>query len=273
METNYMFNDYDTIFRLYSIEGKTLEQIGLLFNKSKGQVFSHVKKLGIGRYDYKKQLHLNGKSLCSKCKEIKDIINFTVNKNKEVLNGIQPTCKECDSKVGRDWYEKNTELTKNRAKQHREEHVEKHRELSRKKIAKSRKNKPHIHRLKGLLSRFIKATKQNKTMTTTVMLGYSYDDFKNFVNESKLPLEGNHVDHKCPISWFKEDVPASVANSLDNLQIITEHENETKSQWWSHPISEKYYEIIKIWIKDEYLQRFVKQQDVYVDIKTIFYTS
>jgi|688.fasta_scaffold504818_2 hypothetical protein len=273
METKDLFFDYDTMFKLYSVEGKTLECIGEMFNKSRAQVFNNMKKLKIGRYDYKKQLHNEGKSICSKCGEIKEITSFILNKKREVLNGIKNTCKSCDSEIGRDWYEKNTQLTKDRAKKHREENLEKHRELSRKKVAKSRKNKPHIHRLKGLLSRFIKATKQNKTMTTTVMLGYSYDDFKNFVNESKLPLEGNHVDHKCPISWFKEDVPASVANSLDNLQIITEHENETKSQWWSHPISEKYYEIIKVWIKDEYLQRFIKQQDFYVDIKTVFYTS
>jgi uncharacterized membrane protein YheB (UPF0754 family) len=273
METKDLFFDYDTMFKLYSIEGKTLECIGEMFNKSRAQVFNNMKKLAIGRYDYKKQLHNKGKSICTKCGEIKEITFFIVNKKREVLNGIKNTCKSCDSEIGRDWYEKNTQLTKDRAKKHREENPERHRYLARKKVAKSRKEKPHIHRLKGLLNRFIKATKQSKTMTTTFMVGYTYEDFKLFVNNSELSLKGNHVDHKCPISWMLDDVPAYIANSLSNLQIITENENETKSQWWSHPLTIEFYDSVVKWVKDEYKHRFVLQGEYYVDIKSKYYVK
>jgi hypothetical protein len=273
MDKSDLFFDYKTMFDLYCVEGKTLVEIGVIFNKTRNQVFNNIKKLKIGRQDYKKQLHSEGKSKCTKCGEIKNLDCFKINKTRNVLNGVEPTCKSCDSNTGRDWYLKNQEITKKRAKQHRENNPERHRELSRKKISKYRKNSPHIHRLKGILSRFIKLTKQNKNASTTIVLGYTYEDFKIFVKNSELPLEGNHVDHKCPISWMLSDVPPSIANNLENLQIITESENEKKSQWWSHPITKEYFSILYPWVKDEYKSRFILQDGVYVDIKSEYYKS
>jgi predicted DNA-binding protein YlxM (UPF0122 family) len=265
------FSDYNTMFDLFCIQDKSLEEIGLIFNKTRAEVHNNMKKLKIGKHDFKKRLHKENKSICSKCYEIKDISNFTVNEEKEVLNGVKPTCKSCDSKVGRDWYEKNSQITKERAKRHREDNPERHRELSRKKAAKSRLEKPYIHRLRGLLRRFIIATKQDKNLRTTEMLGYDFSDFKAFVDSSLLPLNGNHVDHKCPISWMTDNVPASIANSLDNLQIISENENETKSQWWSHPLTIDFYFQLEKWIKSEYKDRFTLQGEYYVDIRSDYY--
>ena len=265
------FSDYETMFDLYCVQIKSLEEIGFIFNKTRSEVFNNMKKLGINKHDYKKQLHNDCNSICSCCGEIKSLTNFTINKNRNVLNGVKSICKSCESNIGKQWYENNQDLTKQRAKEHRLNNPERHRELSRKKVAKSREEKPHLHRLRNLLRRFIIATKQNKTTRTTEMLGYDYLDFKLFVDSSLLPLKGNHVDHKCPISWMTDNVPASIANSLDNLQIITENENETKSQWWSHPISFDFFNIIKPWIRDDYISRFTLQGNEYVDIKSKYY--
>lgn len=256
---------------MFCIQGKTYSEISDILKISRTKLAKHINKLGIHKHTYQDELHGKGLWKCNKCKCVKNINDFKVKLNKQLYKDISNTCIECDKKVSQKHYLNNKDSYKLRAKKHRDENPERHRELSRNKISISRKSKPHIHRLKGLLSRFIKATKQNKIATTTIMLGYSYDEFKLFVNKSLLPLKGNHVDHKCPLSWMSDNVPAHIANSLENLQIITENENESKSQWWSHPLSINYYNLLKEWIVDEYKDRFVLQGEFYVDKKSDYF--
>jgi hypothetical protein len=268
-DLNYI--TYEMIYEMFCIQNKTYTEISEILKVSKYNLVKHIGNLGINKHTYQDELYNKGLWKCNKCKTIKNLQEFRIKLNKQLYKDISNTCKTCDSNVGKDWYNKNTQLTKDRAKKHREENPERHKELARIKAVKSRKEKPHIHRLKSLLSRFIKATNQNKDMKTTVMVGYSYNDFKNFIDSSELPLKGNHVDHKCPISWMYDNVPAHIANSLDNLQIITENENETKSQWWSHPLTIEYYDLLKQWIKDKYKNRFTLQGNFYVDTQSKYY--
>jgi|TARA_B110000902_G_scaffold229194_1_gene269834 hypothetical protein len=85
------------------------------------------------------------------------------------------------------------------------------------------------------------------------VLGY---DIKEFINEIGSPKKGYDIDHKIPLSWFKEGTPISVMWDLRNLHIITSKENRVKSNKWCHPIVEEYRVEIKDSIKDKYIDKF-----------------
>jgi len=85
------------------------------------------------------------------------------------------------------------------------------------------------------------------------VLGY---DIKEFINEVGSPKKGYDIDHKIPLSWFKEGTPISVMWDLRNLHIITSKENRVKSNKWCHPIVEEYRMEIKDSIKDKYIDKF-----------------
>lgn len=78
---------------------------------------------------------IDGKRKCSKCGVVKILDEFT--KNPNCLNGRERKCKECTQKsrktpeqiasqrrLGREWYERNKDLTKYRAAQYAKEHPE-----------------------------------------------------------------------------------------------------------------------------------------------------
>jgi hypothetical protein len=253
----------------YYINELTAAEIGIKYSKPTSYIHNALSKWGYTQELYAHKLHDEGKRKCKKCKEIKDLSEYR--KSNRGLFGINSQCETCFKESTNSYYLNEQERAKLRAKEWRENNPDRARELSKIKVTKSRKENPHIHRMKGLLRRFIKATKQNKTTRTSEMLGYTYDDFKNHIQSFELPLIGNHVDHKCPISWFESNVPANVCNSLKNLQVISENENEVKSQWWSHPIEKLFFEEISDWIKQEYKSRFLLINDYYVDIKSPFY--
>lgn len=259
----------DNLYHDYYIDELSAEQIAIKYNKKKDYIHRVLKKWGFTHELHALKLHNDGLRKCKKCKKTKSLSEFKI--SKVGLFGLNSQCQDCFKDTKNSYYMNEHERAKERAKNWRNENPERSRELSRIKVKNSRKENPHIHRMKNLLARFIKATKQNKTTRTTEMLGYGYNDFKNHILTFNLPIEGNHVDHKCPISWFKNNVPASICNALDNLQVISENENEVKSQWWSHPIKDEFFNIIKPWIKDEFLSRFTLIDKEYIDIKSPYY--
>ena len=58
--------------------------------------------------------------VCSKCKELKSIGEFSVDKRS--LDGCQCKCKKCDKEQGKQYYEKNKKQERERNKQYKEEH-------------------------------------------------------------------------------------------------------------------------------------------------------
>jgi hypothetical protein len=89
----------------------------------------------------------------------------------------------------------------------------------------------------------------NKTFS---LLSYSFDDFINRIGSK---TQGYHLDHKIPVSWFKEFDPNIIYN-LDNLHWITADENLKKKNTYSHPVPISYWEIAKPFLKDQYISRF-----------------
>jgi hypothetical protein len=261
--------DKESVYNDYYIHEMCAKEIALKYGEKLSYIRLAFSKWGFTKELHARKLHDKGKRKCSKCSEIKNIKEFSI--SKVGIFGLNSQCGNCFKDSKTIYYRNEEHRAKERAKEWRENNVERARELANIKVRKSRKENPHLHRMKNLLTRFIRATKQNKTTRTTEMLGYGYDEFKNHILTFELPIHGNHVDHKCPISWFKNDVPANICNALDNLQVISENENEVKSQWWSHPINDNFFNIIKPWIKDEYVNRFILIKKEYIDIKSPYY--
>jgi hypothetical protein len=81
------------------------------------------------------------------------------------------------------------------------------------------------------------------------MLKYNISDF---IKKIGSPKSNEDIDHKIPLSWFKEGTPIHVIWHLDNLQLLDKKENRSKSNHFSHPVSNSYKKIIKEYIKDKY---------------------
>ena len=84
---------------------------------------------------------------------------------------------------------------------------------------------------------------------TEKLLGYTFEEFCTQIGK---PLNGQHLDHKIPISWFNADTPIELVFSLDNLHYITGTENQTKSNLYAHDVPQEYKNKIKKHIKIKY---------------------
>ena len=105
-------------------------------------------------------------------------------------------------------------------------------------------------RAKRLLRRFIYRVIDDKCDKTIELLGYNVKDLKNHLG--RLPKKEECIDHKIPLSWFKEKTPPYIANNLMNLQILSEYDNLTKLNRWADPVDKEYYKECYKWIKQKH---------------------
>ena len=118
--------------------------------------------------------------------------------------------------------------------------------------AKERRSKlPHEHRYRNLIKRVL----EQKDTVEYLELGYNSVELLSHLEVFTLDWRKNHIDHKVPVSWFKQTTPISIVNSLENLQVLSASENIAKSNKFAHPISENYYNIILKYIKKNYISR------------------
>lgn len=87
---------------------------------------------------------------------------------------------------------------------------------------------------RALLNNFIVRSKKTKNDTIIKILGYDFNKFKqriemNFKEGMCWENHGSwHIDHKKPISKFKEGTSPKIVNSLCNLQPLWAEENLSK---------------------------------------------
>ena len=265
------FTTKEIMTNLLCVEWKSVEEIATIFGKTKNQVNRCIMDLNISRDNFKQELHKEGKSYCSKCFETKVITQFRHKKNG--VGGISRSCIKCEQLVGNEWYKKNKEITIKRGKQYRLENPENYRKSARETALRFRTKFPHIVRMRNILKRFISKTNSKKNQTTEEMLGYTFEEFKNHIDTFELSIDGNHIDHICPLSWFNDQVPINIANSLDNLQILSVYNNESKSAFFSHPIKKGFFNVIFDYLLENKRDRFVLVGDYYVDKYSPFYNE
>jgi hypothetical protein len=225
---------------------------------------------------------------CNKCKVEKDLKEFS--KDKYSPDGIDYKCKECrkshyvldkanHQKRTKGWRDNNEGYFKKYFEENKESMSIYHREYSKshKDVIKAwkilnptyqkdyynlnkdsilkyqnqrDKNQPHIRRWRGVLSLTLTRLNQNKKLDTHTLSGYSALDLKEHLDSLGMIWDYHQIDHKVPVTWFKEDTPPHIVNDLRNLQPLSPEENQIKGNRFSSNISEDYLELIKPFLKN-----------------------
>lgn len=192
------------------------------------------------------------KSSCKDCdKELtQEYYKEYYKKNKEILSEYKRQHyidnKDIYLKKAENWRENNKELYLDHLKEWRENNKEYSKEYlkewktnNRDKIRKYDKDfreiNPHIVAWRSSLKLALKRLGYKKESLTIDLLDYSANDLRNHMEE--LFLDGMswnnwgewHIDHKIPLSKFKENTPIHIVNSLDNLQPLWAFDNLSKS--------------------------------------------
>lgn len=182
--------------------------------------------------------YFNGISkVCNKCKIEKPVSDF--GKEKRIKHGLKSRCKKCCSEYEKSIY-----------------HLYRDKKLKRdakryiKKGAKRSLLTPLELRAIKMYRKLIYRLKTTKVNTTEIMLGYSYNTLIECLG--KVPDLNENIDHKIPITWFIDIADCKLINNLNNLQILTKSENSKKNNFYSHPVSFEYFEMVKDKLKPQY---------------------
>lgn len=210
--------------------------------------------------------------MCCECKIIKPLVDFS--KNKNLKDGVNNRCKICCSERNKTRYQNKKDIIKQQTntyyhnnkeiislkskekpsyhKVNPEYYIE-YRKNNKEKIneyyKKWRKDNKPAYSLRIQVWWWIRKKGLSKNKKTESLLGYSFNDFEKKIGK---PMNNQQLDHKIPLSWFKEETPINILFHLENLHYIDENINKSKSNTYSHPVSENYKNIIKEYIKDKY---------------------
>jgi hypothetical protein len=242
------------------------------------------------RNDRQKELELLTPKLgkikkCTKCGYEGPIKNFerdASTKNAISKIRLRGTCKPCAIEKEKEWRENNPDkikqynkktyarrkndaefmsYKKNHSKEYnsREEVKDRRNEAGRK-----MKNSP-IGLWRRLLSNALTQLKtvRPKQTRTFKLLGYSHTELFNVVGDR--PNGDYHLDHSIPLSWMVSNTPPSIACGLNNLTWLTETDNLAKNNRYANPVTLDYFKLVKDYIKEEYLNRFVIDGDLVID--------
>ena len=228
---------------------------------------------------------------CSKCGFTGDVSLFKVRKSvkpvlidKKVLKG---TCLPCAKQRENEWAKNNPDKRKvyykntyNRRKKDLDfvkEKKEKDKLYNQKPEVKEKKReKDRINKQKpnGIWRRLLanaltqlKTVRPKQTRTLT-LLGYTHETLFDIVGSK--PDGDYHLDHSIPLSWMVNTTPPSIACHLDNLSWITERDNLAKNNRYSNPVSESYFNILKTYIKPNFINRFIIADGIVYDVKKDF---
>ena len=199
--------------------------------------------------------------ICSRCKQEKELSKFSNNKNNK--DGKAYICKSCKKEVDKQYFINNKEkLNKintkwsqdNREKRHildkiwRKNNKDKIKDINK----KYRLNNPHYkirnlwHNLKR--KNFNIVDKQDEYFN--IIKNHIEAQFKN-----NMDWDNIEIDHKIPITWFKDNTSSDIINDLDNLHPLYIEDNRNKLNKYNSPITKTHYDKVILYIKDEYKER------------------
>lgn len=134
-------------------------------------------------------------------------------------------------------------------------------------LKKYRQKNPHIHTLRNHIKNIKEKIGTIKEKSLIEELGYSSLDFKQHISSlftkgmawDNIGIGKNkwNVDHKIPITWFKQNTPFNIINNLNNLHPIWWELNIQKGNHYSHEIPKDYYELIFPYVKDELINEII----------------
>jgi hypothetical protein len=222
--------------------------------------------------------------ICCECNIEQTLNQFS--KNKNIKDSFNNRCKSCCSLRNKKRYELKKEDIKTKCNQYyynnkesiktkqtgkpnsyqknknwhvlyREKNKEKYLQYIKEYQKHTQYEKYHtdpIYKTKKLIGNqirnFLKGYKNKKT---EILLEYTYQDF---IENVGIPKKGEHIDHKIPVSWFKENTPLNLIWNLKNLHITTQKYNQSKLNKFYDKVDLEYFNEIKIYIKEEYYLKF-----------------
>lgn len=95
----------------------------------------------------------------------------------------------------------------------------------------NRNKKPHVKAWRSILRGYLLRKNVKKTDKTLLLLGYSPEELRLHISKlfDKTMNWDNygewHIDHIIHVSFFKDDTPVFIANSLDNLRPLKSIDN------------------------------------------------
>jgi hypothetical protein len=220
---------------------------------------------------------------CVECSLEKNLIEYSLNKNSK--DGLNNRCKDCCSQRNKQRYLEKKEHIKEQSslyylnnkqsvldklkdkpsyhkqnptyyKEYREQNREKYNLYLKTYQKKTQKVKYHSNpqfRLQKILSNQVRSfLKGKKNRVTETLLGYTYE---TFLAQIGTPHPHLHIDHKVPVSWFKEDTPINIIWHLDNLQLTSQEYNKSKLNKFADETPNNYKILIKPCLKPQYLNK------------------
>lgn len=189
------------------------------------------------------------------------------NKNnlKQYSNNRYYNNKEYHSEWMKKYYQENKEQIILKSKQYKinnpkysKEYYLNNKEKIFKNIKEWEYNNPHIRRWRNLLNNTINF---NKTDSTESLLGYNYQQLKEYLESQGMDWDKHQIDHKIPVSWFEENTPPHVVNDLRNLQPLLPEVNKNKSNTFGDLVPFSYIYDIEQYIKKQYKNKLWQLED------------
>lgn len=194
--------------------------------------------------------------ICKSCGQDKPLTEYYSGKG--YRGGKNPNCKECmklrvnkenQNAAAKRYRDRYPERRLERDRKYRLENVQKVK-AARNEYLEKRYNNDPIYRLQSILrQQIVDYIKYKKGERTAQLLGYTAQDF---VDKHGEGLVGQHVDHKIPKSWFKEDAPINIVWHLDNLQWLSQEDNSTKHNKYADQVPESFLQQVLPHIKEEF---------------------
>jgi hypothetical protein len=223
--------------------------------------------------------------ICSKCSIEKPLTEY--HKHPETKDKLKKNCKSCcklyhqanrerrltqmkqrsiekkdELKIySQQYYLENKERIKSKVKEYQLNNKEKI--LANKRIYDPKYNQKYPERRlwRNLLYRVLGVNGNPKTTSTYKMLGYNSKQLKEHLDKQGMDWGKHTIDHKVPLTWFKNLTPTPIVNALINLQPLTEEENKIKGNRFCSPIPNSYIKLVKPWIKKQYLSMLIQEND------------
>lgn len=190
---------------------------------------------------------------CTKCKVKKELTEFY--KDKKSKDGLNYHCKVCrlqyeknrlkeNPNLLKDYYYNNQSYFKQYYQNNKDDFYQRSYEWIKSNPSYTKKyndSNPHIIAWRNLIKRTLNGN--------STILGYSAQELKEHLDKQGMDWSKHQIDHKIPLSWFKEDTPPSIVHDLRNLHPLTEEENKSKSNKFASPADDSYIQEIKDYLK------------------------
>jgi hypothetical protein len=201
----------------YKVNKETLQEKAREWYKENKEEYSEYRKL----YNQENK---------GKIKEYEKLYYET---NKDQILDRGKNFREINPTYGKEWFQNNKERMLELSQKYRKQH-------------------PHRYRWRQLLSDTVQRLNQTKKDSTHKLLHYSALELKEHLDKQGMNWDYHQIDHKIPLSWFKNHTPPHIVNDLRNLQPLDPDSNQAKLNRYMDKVEEEYLKQVKDYIKEEF---------------------